>query len=177
MQLAEALRSGKATIQILAATPAGLLTNPVQSVASVDLGGVVATSKAPKPYAAYAHARRVGDLLYLAGIGPRHPKTNATTGGPVYDDKGKTLYYDVAAQTRQCIQNIQTILQESGATLDDVFDVSAFLIDMKRDFASFNEVYNHYFAKIQPARTTVEVRALPGPIAVELKVVARIAKP
>jgi 2-aminomuconate deaminase len=136
--------------------------------------GVVATSKAPKPYAAYAHARRVGDLLYLAGIGPRHPKTNATTGGPVYDAKGKPLSYDVKAQTKQCIENIKTILEESGASLDDVFDVSAFLIDMKRDFADFNEVYNGYFATIQPARTTVQVEALPGPIAVELKVVAKV---
>ncbi|MES2155153.1 MAG: Rid family hydrolase [bacterium] len=144
------------------------------SVPSVDKSGVVATSKAPKPYAAYAHARRVGDLLYLAGIGPRHPKTNATTGGPVHDAHGKRLAYDVKAQTRQCIENIKTILQESGASLEDVFDVSAFLIDMKRDFADFNTVYNEYFGNIQPARTTVEVQALPGPIAVELKVVAKM---
>jgi 2-aminomuconate deaminase len=79
----------------------------------------------------------------------------------------------VKAQTRQCIENIRTILHESGARLEDVFDVSAFLIDMERDFAGFNEVYNAYFGTIQPARTTVEVKALPGPIAVELKVVAK----
>ncbi len=144
------------------------------SVPSVDRSGVVATSKAPKPYAAYAHARRVGDVLYLAGIGPRHPKTNATTGGPVYDDKERPLKYDVKAQTRQCIENIRTILEESGAAMEDVFDVSVFLIDMKNDFAAFNEVYNEYFSKIQPARTTVQVEALPGPIAVELKVVAKM---
>lgn len=139
--------------------------------------GVVTTTKAPKPYAAYAHARQVGDLLYLAGIGPRDPVTNATTGGPTHDAKGKRLQYDVKAQTRQCIENIRTILEESGASLDDVFDVSAFLIDMKRDFAAFNEVYNEYFGKAQPARTTVEVQALPGPIAVELKVVAKMPAP
>lgn len=142
--------------------------------AAPSASGVVTTAKAPKPYAAYAHARRVGDLLYLAGIGPRHPKTNATTGGPVYDADGKRLKYDVKAQTRQCVENIRTILEESGASLEDVFDVSVFLIDMKRDFAAFNEVYNEYFGKVHPVRTTVQVEALPGPIAVELKVVAKM---
>ncbi|MFO1532607.1 MAG: Rid family hydrolase [Thermoplasmatota archaeon] len=144
------------------------------SASSADRRGVVTTSKAPKPYAAYAHARRVGDTLYLAGIGPRDPKTNATVGGKVYDESGKRLKYDAKAQTRQTIENIRTILHESGCDLSDVFDVSAFLIDMKRDFAAFNEVYNEYFGAVQPARTTVEVQALPGPIAVELKVVAKV---
>jgi 2-aminomuconate deaminase len=135
---------------------------------------VVETSKAPVPYAAYAHARRVGDVLYLAGIGPRDPKTNATVGGPVYDDKHKPLKYDIKKQTEQVLRNIETILKESGCTMEDVFDVSAFLIDMKNDFAGFNEVYNKWFGSIKPARTTVQVEALPGPIAVELKVVAKI---
>lgn len=135
---------------------------------------VVETQKAPVPYAAYAHARRVGDLLYLAGIGPRDPKTNATVGGPVYDDQHKPLKYDVKAQTEQVLRNIETILKESGCTMEDVFDVSAFLIDMRNDFAGFNEVYNKWFGHIKPARTTVQVEALPGPIAVELKVVAKV---
>jgi 2-aminophenol/2-amino-5-chlorophenol 1,6-dioxygenase alpha subunit len=135
--------------------------------------GVVTTEKAPKPLAAYAHARRVGDLLFLAGIGPRVPGSDEIPGGPVYDAKGKRLKYDVKAQTRQCIKNIEVILKESGLTLADVFDVSVFLIDMKKDFAAFNEVYNATFGKFQPARTTVQVEALPGPIAVELKVVGR----
>jgi 2-aminophenol/2-amino-5-chlorophenol 1,6-dioxygenase subunit alpha len=149
-------------------------TPSAQSAQSALPSGVVATAKAPKPYAAYAHARRVGDTLYLAGIGPRDPVTNATVGGRVYDEAGKRLPYDVKAQTRQTIENIRTILAESGCSLEDVFDVSAFLIDMKNDFAAFNEVYNEYFGTIQPARTTVEVTALPGPIAVELKVVAKV---
>lgn len=135
---------------------------------------VVETKKAPVPYAAYAHARRVGDVLYLAGIGPRDPKTNVTIGGPVYDGKHKPLKYDIKAQTEQVLRNIETILKESGCTMADVFDVSAFLIDMKNDFAGFNEVYNKWFGDIKPARTTVQVEALPGPIAVELKVVAKI---
>ncbi len=135
---------------------------------------VVETKKAPVPYAAYAHARRVGDVLYLAGIGPRDPKTNATVGGPVYDERHKPLKYDIKAQTEQVLRNIETILKESGCTMEDVFDVSAFLIDMKDDFAGFNEVYNRWFGHIKPARTTVQVEALPGPIAVELKVVAKV---
>jgi reactive intermediate/imine deaminase len=162
--------NGAAARQTMAASPSRA---PESASAQA---GVIATEKAPKPYAAYAHARRVGDLLYLAGIGPRHPVTNATTGGKVYDEKGKRLDYDVKAQTRQCIENIRTILKESGCDLEDVFDVSAFLIDMKRDFADFNEVYNEYFGKVQPTRTTVEVTALPGPIAVELKVVAKVPR-
>jgi 2-aminophenol/2-amino-5-chlorophenol 1,6-dioxygenase subunit alpha len=141
---------------------------------SVDGPRVVETSKAPVPYAAYAHARRVGDVVYLAGIGPRDPATNATVGGPVYDAQHKPLKYDVKAQTEQVLRNIQTILAESGCTMEDVFDVSAFLINMKDDFAGFNEVYNQWFGKIKPARTTVQVEALPGPIAVELKVVAKV---
>jgi 2-aminomuconate deaminase len=134
----------------------------------------VETKKAPVPYAAYAHARRVGDLLYLAGIGPRDPKTNATVGGAVYDAKRKPLRYDIRQQTEQVLRNIETILAESGCTMADVFDVSAFLIDMEDDFAGFNEVYNKWFGQIKPARTTVQVEALPGPIAVELKVVAKV---
>jgi 2-aminomuconate deaminase len=136
-------------------------------------GGVVETAKAPKPLAAYAHARRVGDLLFLAGIGPRIPGSDKIPGGPVYDATGKRLKYDVKAQTRQCIANIETILKEEGLGLSDVFDVSAFLIDMKNDFAAFNEVYNKAFGEFRPARTTVQVEALPGPIAVELKVIAK----
>jgi 2-aminophenol/2-amino-5-chlorophenol 1,6-dioxygenase alpha subunit len=137
---------------------------------------VVETKKAPVPYAAYAHARRVGDVLYLAGIGPRDPKTNATVGGPVYDEQHRPLKYDIKAQTEQVLRNVETILKESGCTMADVFDVSAFLIDMKNDFAGFNEVYNKWFGDIKPARTTVQVEALPGPIAVELKVTAQVRK-
>jgi 2-aminophenol/2-amino-5-chlorophenol 1,6-dioxygenase alpha subunit len=156
----------------IARTPESVAS--VQSV--VSSGGVVETAKAPKPLAAYAHARRVGDLLFLAGIGPRVPATDKIPGGPVRDAAGRPLKYDVKAQARQCIANIETILKESGLGLADVFDVSVFLIDMKNDFAAFNEIYNETFGKSKPARTTVQVEALPGPIAVELKVVAQVAR-
>lgn len=153
---------------------AGYPGAPSSATPSRAQAAVVETSKAPVPYAAYAHARRVGDVLYLAGIGPRDPKTNATIGGPVHDEKHRPLKYDIKAQTEQVLRNIETILKESGCTMADVFDVSAFLIDMKNDFAGFNEVYNQWFGSIKPARTTVQVEALPGPIAVELKVVAKV---
>ncbi|MHB8632463.1 MAG: Rid family hydrolase [Thermoplasmatota archaeon] len=135
----------------------------------------VIVPEAPRPVGAYAHARRVGDLLFLAGIGPRIPETDEVPGGPVRDAKGKARPYDVRAQTRQAIKNVEAVLRGAGASLADVLDVQVYLTDMKRDFAAFNEEYNRAFAKIGATRTTVEVGALPTPIAVEFKVVARAA--
>jgi 2-aminophenol/2-amino-5-chlorophenol 1,6-dioxygenase alpha subunit len=132
----------------------------------------VRTDAAPKPVGAYPHARRVRDMLYLSGIGPRQPQTDEIPGGPIRDGEGNALDYDVAAQTKAVIENIKVILEAAGASLEKVVDVTCFLVDMDRDFAAFNKVYAEYFAEIGPTRTTVEVRALPTPIAVELKVVA-----
>lgn len=129
-------------------------------------------SSAPKPVGAYPHARQVGDLLYLSGIGPRDPKTNQVPGGPVRDSNGKTLAYDVEAQTRACIENIKTILEAAGSSISKVLDVQVFLIDMDKDFQKFNKVYAEYFQNVGATRTTVAVSALPTPIAVELKVIA-----
>lgn len=133
----------------------------------------VHAAAAPAPVGAYPHARREGDLLYLSGIGPRQPGTNAIPGGPIRDADGKALDYDIEAQTRAVIQNIRTVLEAAGSSLDKVIDVTSFLVDMDRDFAGYNKVYAEFFAPIQATRTTVAVRALPTPIAVELKVVAR----
>jgi len=132
----------------------------------------VVTDTAPRPVGAYPHARRVGNLLYLSGIGPRRPGTDEVPGGPVRDAAGNRLAYDVAAQTRQAIANVRAILEAAGSSLDRVRDVTVFLIDMDRDFAAFNAVYGEAFSAIGPTRTTVAVSALPTPIAVELKVVA-----
>lgn len=132
----------------------------------------VRTDAAPAPVGAYPHARRVGDLLYLSGIGPRQAGTDAIPGGPVRDSAGTPLDYDVEAQTRAVIDNVRTILEASGSSLERVLDVTVFLIDMQRDFATFNRVYAEAFGDIGATRTTVEVRALPTPIAVELKVIA-----
>ena len=138
-----------------------------------DSGGAVRTQAAPAPVGAYPHARREGDLLYLSGIGPRQAGTDAIPGGPVRDENGEPLDYDAGAQTRAVIENIKTILEAAGSSLDQIIDVTSFLINMDRDFKAYNEVYAEYFTPIQATRTTVEIRALPTPIAVELKVVAR----
>ena len=135
--------------------------------------GVLAFEHAPEPVGAYPHARRVGDLLYLSGIGPRQPGTGAIPGGPTRDGDGPRDY-DIRAQTRAVIDNVRLILEAAGSSLERVVDVTAFLVDMDRDFAGYNEVYAEAFSTIQAARTTVAVRALPTPIAVELKVVATV---
>jgi reactive intermediate/imine deaminase len=151
--------------EVAAETPA-----PIDPVAP---DGSVRTDEAPAPVGAYPHARREGDLLYLSGIGPRQAGTDAIPGGPVRDEDGNALDYDAAAQTRAVIENIKTILEAAGSSLDQIIDVTSFLIDIDRDFQAYNEIYGEYFMPIQATRTTVEVRALPTPIAVELKVVAR----
>jgi 2-aminomuconate deaminase len=132
----------------------------------------VRTDRAPVPVGAYPHARRVGDLLFVSGMGPRQSGTNAIPGGPIRDAEGRPLPYDVEAQTRAVIENVKRVLEAAGARLEDVVDVSVFLVDMDRDFQTFNRVYAEYFAAIGPTRTTVAVTALPTPIAVELKCIA-----
>jgi len=132
----------------------------------------VRTDTAPKPVGAYPHARRVGDLLYLSGVGSRTPGTDAIPGGPVRDADGNPLDYDIEAQTRRCIENVRLVLEAAGSSLERVVDVTAFLIDMDRDFAGYNAVYGEVFGSIQATRTTLAIAALPTPIAVEFKVVA-----
>ncbi len=137
-------------------------------------GQTVETPAAPTPVGAYPHARREGDMLYLSGVGPRAPGTGDIPGGPARDAAGQPLDYDVAAQTEAVVQNVRAVLEAAGASLADVVDVTVFLIDMQRDFEAFNAVYAKHFAEIGATRTTVEVNALPTPIAVEFKVVARL---
>ncbi|MEQ1502838.1 MAG: Rid family hydrolase [Myxococcota bacterium] len=132
----------------------------------------VRTDRAPSPVGAYPHARRVGDLLFVSGMGPRRPVTNEIPGGPVRDTAKNPLPYDIEAQTRSVIDNVRTVLVAAGSRLEDVVDVTVFLIDMDRDFQTFNRVYGEYFASIGPTRTTVAITALPTPIAVELKCIA-----
>jgi 2-aminophenol/2-amino-5-chlorophenol 1,6-dioxygenase alpha subunit len=127
---------------------------------------VIRTDKAPKPVGPYPHARRVGDMLFLSGIGPRKPVTGEIPG--LRPDGS----HDIEAQTRACIENVKTILEAAGSSLEKVVDVAVYLTDMKGDFDTFNKVYAEYFGTIQPTRTTVGVDSLPTPIAVELKVIA-----
>lgn len=153
-----------------------------RSTSGPDVAGssLIATSKAPPPVGPYPHARREGEFLFLSGCGPRKPGQKEIPGVTL-DAKGNVVSYDVEIQTRSVMENIQVILEASGASLSDVIDVQAYLTDMKRDFATFNKVYGEYFGSrkdangtpIGPCRTTIEVGALPTPIAVELKVIAR----
>lgn len=152
-------------------TPTGSAAEPA-TAAPAPADGAVVASGAPRPVGPYPHARRVGGLLYLSGIGPRRPGTDEIPGGPVRAPDGTPLAYDVAAQTRSAIENVRTILEEAGSSLEKVRDVTVFLIDMDRDFAAFNGVWGELFGAIRPTRTTAAVKALPTPIAVELKVIA-----
>jgi len=133
----------------------------------------VLAAQAPKPVGAYPHARRVGNLLFLSGVGPRDPATNGIVGN-VYDADGHLLSYDIDAQCRAVFANVRTILQASGARWEDLVDVTVFLTDMERDFAAYNRIYAEYFTSAQPCRTTVGITALPTPIAIELKCIAVI---
>lgn len=138
-------------------------------------GEIVRTDDAPKPVGAYPHARRVGNLLFLSGIGPRDARTNAIPGGPIRGPDGAPRDYDVRAQTRAVIANVRAVLEAAGSSLERVVSVTVYLVDMERDFAAYNEVWAEHFAGIQAARTTVAIRALPTPIAVEFQVIATVA--
>ena len=127
---------------------------------------VIRTDRAPKPVGPYPHARRVGDFLFLSGIGPRKPGTGEIPG--IRADGS----HDIEVQTRACIENVKAILEDAGSSLEKVIDVAVYLTDMEGDFAKFTEVYAEYFGTIQPTRTTVGVDSLPTPISVELKVIA-----
>ncbi|MBP72085.1 MAG: 2-aminomuconate deaminase [Euryarchaeota archaeon] len=127
----------------------------------------------PSAVGAYPHLQRVGDLIFISGMGPRQPGTNEIPGGPIKDDSGNPLDYDIKAQTHAVIDNVRVILEEYGSGLESVVDVLVFLTDMGRDFSGYNEVYAEYFSETLPARTTVAVDALPTSIAIELKVVAK----
>lgn len=134
----------------------------------------VISHRAPEPVGAYPHARRVGNLLFLSGIGPRKRGMNAIPG-VTQDDQGNVVSYDIATQCHSVFKNVRTILEDAGARWEDIVDVTVFLTNMKADFPVFNRLYAEYFAANQPTRTTVEVTALPTPIAIELKVIAALS--
>lgn len=136
----------------------------------------VQTSTAPQPVGAYPHARRVGDLLLLSGIGPRTPGTNAIPGNE-YDNQGQLVSYDIARQTHAVFANVRAVLEAAGAQWQDLVDVTVYLTDMEGDFATYNAVWAEYFPDPAnaPCRTTLGISALPTPIAIELKCVATAA--
>jgi 2-aminomuconate deaminase len=131
----------------------------------------IESKKAPPPVGPYPHARRVGDFIFVSGMGPRKPGTKDIPGVKL-NEKGEVTHRDITIQTHSVIENISNVLEEAGASLKDVVDVQVFLTHMKEDFQKFNKVYGEYFTEIGATRTTVEVLSLPTPIAVELKVIA-----
>jgi 2-aminomuconate deaminase len=137
------------------------------------MSDVVRTDTAPAPVGAYPHARRVGDLLFLSGVGPRQPGTNAIPGN-VYDADGKLIDYDIEQQCHQVFANVRAVLEASGARWEHLVDVTVFLTDMSRDFPAYNRLYADYFKGVDACRTTLGITALPTPIAIELKCIAAL---
>ncbi len=131
----------------------------------------VMSQRAPEPVGAYPHARRVGDLLFLSGLGPRERGTKIIPGVTL-DESGNITQYDIETQCHSVFRNVRTVLEDAGSGWEKIVDITVFLTNMKDDFKAFNRVYAEYFKDNRPARTTVEVVALPTPIAIELKVIA-----
>lgn len=137
------------------------------------MSNIIHTSNAATPLGAYPHARKVGDLLFLSGIGPRSPKDNSIPGLQLNAD-GNIVKYDIAAECHAVFANVKAVLEASGSSWEKIIDVTVFLTNMKQDFPVYNKIYAEYFTAVQACRTTVEVKSLPAPIAIELKVIASI---
>tara|TARA_B100000586_G_C20045021_1_gene399431 strand:+ start:258 stop:686 length:429 start_codon:yes stop_codon:yes gene_type:complete len=131
------------------------------------------SSNAPLPIGCYPHARKVGDLLFLSGVGPRELEKKEIPGVEL-DEQGKIISYDIEAQCRSVFKNVRTILEDAGSNWDKLIDVTVFLTNMKDDFSTYNKIYEEYFKNNQPCRTTIEIISLPTPIAIELKCIATI---
>lgn len=131
------------------------------------------SDKAPEPVGLYPHARKVGDLLFLSGVGPRERGTKKIPGVTL-DNDGNIAQYDIETQCHSVFKNVRLILEASGSSWDKLIDVTVFLTNMKDDFVTYNRIYAEYFKDNQPCRTTVEINSLPTPIAIELKCIATI---
>ena len=137
----------------------------------------ISSSNAPKPVGLYPHARRVGNLLFLSGVGPRVANSNSNDSevpGLKLDHNGNYEEFDFEAQVHSVFNNVKAVLESANSSWDKIVDVTVFLVDMKRDFKTFNKIYAEYFKDNQPCRTTVAINSLPTPIAIELKVIATI---
>lgn len=133
----------------------------------------VNSDKAPEPVGLYPHARKVGNLLFLSGVGPRK-RGSKEIPGVTLDAAGNIISYDIEQQCHSVFQNVRYVLEASGSRWENLVDVTVFLTNMKKDFAIYNKVYAEYFKDNQPCRTTVEITALPTPIAIELKCIATV---
>ena len=129
--------------------------------------------KAPEPVGSYPHAKKVGSLLFLSGVGPR-VRGSKDIPGVTLNSSGEIINYDIEKQCVSVFNNVRQILNESGSGWKNIVDVTVFLTNMKDDFGTFNRIYAEYFEEVQPCRTTVEVNALPTPIAIELKCIAAL---
>ena len=134
---------------------------------------IIKTDQAAKPLGAYPHARRVGNLLFLSGIGSRTAKDNSIPGLEL-DTEGNIIKYDIEAECHSVFANVKAVLEASGSSWDKIIDVTVFLTNMKKDFPVYNNIYAEYFTGVDACRTTVEVKSLPTPIAIELKVIATV---
>jgi 2-aminomuconate deaminase len=134
---------------------------------------IINSSQAPEPVGLYPHARKVGNLLFLSGVGPRERGTKKIPGVEL-DEAGNLISYNIEEQCHSVFRNIRYIVEDAGSSWDNIVDVTVFLTNMKADFAAYNRIYAEYFKDNQPCRTTIEINALPTPIAIELKVIATI---
>ena len=132
------------------------------------------SNQAPEPVGAYPHARRVGDLLFLSGIGPRKKNSKEIPGVTLNSD-GTIASYNIEEQCHSVFQNIKFVLEDSGASWENLVDITVFLTNMKDDFSTYNKIYKEYFKDNRPCRTTVEISSLPTPIAIELKCIASLS--
>ncbi|MFM7487303.1 MAG: RidA family protein [Cytophagales bacterium] len=137
------------------------------------MSNIISSHQAPEPVGAYPHARKVGNLLFLSGVGPRK-RGSKEIPGVTLDANGQVADYDITTQCHSVFNNVKLVLEASGSKWENLVDVTVFLTNMKRDFATFNKIYAEYFKENQPCRTTVEVNALPTPIAIELKCIATV---
>jgi len=137
------------------------------------MSDAIRTSNAPAPVGAYPHARRVGNLLFLSGVGPRK-KGSKEIPGVTLNPAGDIIEYDIEAQCHSVFQNVRTILESSGSRWENLVDVTVYLTNMRADFATYNRLWAEYFKDVQPCRTTVEILSLPTPIAIELKCIATV---
>jgi len=134
---------------------------------------IINSGRAPEPVGLYPHARRVGNLLFLSGLGPREKGTKKIPGVEL-DEVGNIISYDIETQCRSVFQNVRWILEDAGSKWENIVDVTVFLTNMKDDFKTYNRLWAEYFAENPPCRTTIEINCLPTPIGIELKVLATI---
>jgi 2-aminomuconate deaminase len=133
----------------------------------------IESSKAPEPVGLYPHARKVGNLIFFSGMGPRERGTKKIPGVEL-DENGAIVSYDIETQCHSVFKNLRYVVEESGASWDNIVDITVFLTNMKADFATYNRIYAEYFKDNQPCRTTIEIKSLPTPIAIEVKAIAYI---